>query len=229
MLGAFVLMFGVVVFSIIMNNLIEILQSFRAMEDQGQHKDLSKWIAMLAKYNNGNPMSKELITAIEQFFSYYWANNKMNAFASNIDKKFMDQLPETTVQQIYIDYVFQDYVYKFRHQFRYKSKVGQTIFLQREDPAFRPHLLKLLKELQPRQYLVGSNNMIQDQFQEVFEVLYIMKGKVGVGYRLFNEIFLGIALKERQVMNDYAIIQEKVSEFLYQPILENVEGLALNR
>lgn len=105
-LGAFILMFGVVVFSIIMNNLIEILNNFKAMEDQGSHKDLSKWIALLAKYNSGNPMSKELITAIEQFFSFYWTSNKMNAFQSNIDKRFMEELPESVIQQIYIDYVF---------------------------------------------------------------------------------------------------------------------------
>ena len=30
-------------------------------------------------------------------------------------------------------------------------------------------------------------------------------------------------------MNDYAIIHNKVSEFLYKPIVENVEGLALRR
>ena len=71
--------------------------------------------------------------------------------------------------------------------------------------------------------------MIQDQFAEVFEVVFIMKGKVGVGYRLFNEIFLGMALKERQVINEYAIMQNKVSEFLYQPIIENVEAVSLRR
>jgi len=42
-----------------------------------------------------------------------------------------------------------------------------------------------------------------------------MKGKVGVGYRLFNEVFLGMALKEKQVVNEHAVIHNKVSEFLY--------------
>ena len=71
--------------------------------------------------------------------------------------------------------------------------------------------------------------MIQDQHSEIFEVFYIMKGNVGVGYRLFNEIFLGLVLQRGRVINDYALITSKVSEFLYQPILENVEGFALRR
>lgn len=63
----------------------------------------------------------------------------------------------------------------------------------------------------------------------MFEVLFILKGRVGVGYRLFNEVFMGLALKERQVVNDYAIIHNKVSEFLYQPLIDDVEGLIIDR
>jgi hypothetical protein len=74
-----------------------------------------------------------------------------------------------------------------------------------------------------------KGELIQDQDQEVFEVLYILSGKVGVGYRLFNEIFLGMALSTRSTINDYAMISGKVSEFLYMPIMEHVNGLALRR
>jgi hypothetical protein len=49
--------------------------------------------------------------------------------------------------------------------------------------------------LQPRFYQVGG--IVQDQFAEVFEILFITKGKVGVGYRLFNEVFMGLAMNER--------------------------------
>lgn len=85
----------------------------------------------------------------------------------------------------------------------------------------------MLTSLQPRQYMIGE--MIQEQFNETFEVLYIMNGKVGVGYRLFNDVIMGKVLKERHSINDYAIICNKVSEFLYRPIIENVEGYAICR
>lgn len=62
-----------------------------------------------------------------------------------------------------------------------------------DDINFRRHLVVLLQGLEPRLYKVGGD-LIQDQFTEVFEIFFIMKGKVGVGYRLFNEIFLGMAL-----------------------------------
>ena len=64
---------------------------------------------------------------------------------------------------------------------------------------------------------------------EVYEVLFLLKGKVGVGYRLFNEVFLGMALATRSTINDYAMITSKVSEYLYMPIIEHVDGLILRR
>jgi hypothetical protein len=60
-------------------------------------------------------------------------------------------------------------------------------------------------------------------------VLFLIKGKVGVGYRLFNEVFLGMALSTRSTINDYAMMTSKVSEFLYMPIIEHVDGLILRR
>ena len=39
-------------------------------------------------------MSKDTITKIEGFFDYYWTFNKLNAFATDLDKRFMGELPE---------------------------------------------------------------------------------------------------------------------------------------
>ena len=118
-LGAFILMLGVAVFSIIMNNLMDILRDLKSIDVKGEHRDLSKWIAMLSKFNGGHPLSKEIITTIEDFFEFYWSNNKMVAFQSEIDKRFMGELPDVVTQQIYIDYVYKDFVYLFKDRFKY--------------------------------------------------------------------------------------------------------------
>lgn len=66
--GSIVLLFGVVVFGIIMNSLIMILLNFKGVDIQGEHTNLTKWIAMLSKYNGGKPMDKEVINKIEDYF-----------------------------------------------------------------------------------------------------------------------------------------------------------------
>ena len=74
--------------------------------------------------------------------------------------------------------------------------------------------------------------MIQDQYEEVYEVVYIQKGQVAVGYRLFNEIFYGARMtiqkgrRGNSTINDYSCLYKKCSEFLYKPI-DIVEGFAI--
>ena len=72
LIGALLMMFGVANFSFIMSQFIEILLNYKSLWEVGKHKDLSKWIALLSRFNNGNPLNKDLITKIEDFFDYYW-------------------------------------------------------------------------------------------------------------------------------------------------------------
>jgi len=65
-------------------------------------------------------------------------------------------------------------------------------------------------------------------------VVFVTKGSVGIGYRLFNEIFYGkqIVMSKKKksaiVINDYSCLYNKCSEFLYQPI-DTVEAMAMRK
>lgn len=87
----------------------------------GNHKDLSKWIALLSRFNNGNPLNKELITKIEDFFDYYWDNNKLSALTTEADNRFISELPHSVQSQIFIDYLFTDFLYKYKFYFNPKQ------------------------------------------------------------------------------------------------------------
>jgi hypothetical protein len=65
-------------------------------------------------------MPKSLITKIEDFFIYYWNNSPLIFLSTAADMRFIAELPETTVQNIYIDYLFNDFIYKYDSYFRYK-------------------------------------------------------------------------------------------------------------
>ena len=86
-------MIGVAVFSLVMGQFIDILMNYKKLGQVGQGKDLSKWIALLSRFNNGNPINKDLINRIEDFFEYYWFNNRMSAVKTENDKRFMSELP----------------------------------------------------------------------------------------------------------------------------------------
>lgn len=93
---AVILMFAVAIFSIIMGNFIEILMSRNNLENSGNHKDLSKWIALLTKFNDQKPLARDLIVKIEDFFEYYWDNNPLMASKSDEDLRFINELPNAT-------------------------------------------------------------------------------------------------------------------------------------
>ena len=95
--GAFILMFGVAIFSYIMGTFMEILSNYRSLEAYGDHKNLTKWIALLSKYNDGEALNREIITKVESFFDFYWENNRLHAFETELDKKFISELPEYTI------------------------------------------------------------------------------------------------------------------------------------
>ena len=116
-LASIILMFGVTVFSFIMGQFIEILMNYKSLWNVGQHKDLSKWIALLSRFNNGNPLNKEIITKIEDFFDYYWEHNRLAAVRTEADLRFMEELPDAVQSEIFIDYLFKDFLFVYRPYF----------------------------------------------------------------------------------------------------------------
>ena len=128
-IASVILMFGVSIFSFIIGQFIEIMMNYKSLWAVGHHKDLSKWISLLSRFNNGNPLNKELITKIEDFFTYYWDNNRMQVLSSESDLRFISELPPSMQSQILIDYLFNDFLYKYKAYFnRNLSKTNNNRF-----------------------------------------------------------------------------------------------------
>lgn len=112
-----ILLFGVTMFSFIIGQLLEIIMNINTYHMHGNHKDLTKWISLLSKYNNGNPLEKSMISEIENFFDYYWQNNRMGALVTDLDILFLNQLPTSVKNEIFIDYLYVDFCYKYKKYF----------------------------------------------------------------------------------------------------------------
>jgi hypothetical protein len=82
-----VLLVGVTIFSLIMNKLMDVLKDFKEMgyTEGTSPRDLAKWIVLLAKINSGKPLAKDLVASIEDFFDFYWSNDRMRTLKSEAD------------------------------------------------------------------------------------------------------------------------------------------------
>ena len=92
--------------------------NYQKLWQVGQHKDLSKWINLLSRFNNGKKINKEIITNIENFFDYYWQNNRLAAISSEKDKRFMSELPYEVKGQIFLNYLFTDFLKIYENYFK---------------------------------------------------------------------------------------------------------------
>jgi hypothetical protein len=95
-LCTFVFIFGVVVFSFLMGNFIEILMEYKHVtadnEDSGE---LTKFMGLLARFNKGRPLSKEMTKKIENYFEFYWKHDRNYAIKSDEDMRIMSELPKS--------------------------------------------------------------------------------------------------------------------------------------
>jgi potassium voltage-gated channel Eag-related subfamily H protein 8 len=96
LIGSFILLFGVAVFSFIMGNFIEMLMEFKVVTaDNEDNASLTRWFGLLARFNKGRPLSKEMQFKIDDYFNYYWANDRNYAMRSEEDKRFLSELPKS--------------------------------------------------------------------------------------------------------------------------------------
>jgi hypothetical protein len=73
---------------------MDILSNFKQMGLINDTKNLSKFVLLLAKFNNGHPMSRDLILNIEDFFEYFWVNDMLRALKTDKDDALISQLPD---------------------------------------------------------------------------------------------------------------------------------------
>lgn len=84
--GAFMLLFGVAIFSYIMGNFIDILSQFQSYQaDLDDGDTLTKFFGVIYQFNGEKPLNQGLKKRIEDYFTYRWQNDKLMAFEDDAD------------------------------------------------------------------------------------------------------------------------------------------------
>lgn len=85
-------------------------------------------MGLLAKINGGRPMPKDIRDRIEDFFEFYWNNDRLRAFKGSVDRKLLNELQDTFVQQILMEFLYVDFLYIFRFLFVSDAEALQSTF-----------------------------------------------------------------------------------------------------
>ena len=78
--SSFVLLFGVMLFSIFMGQLIDMISNFQHLDNEfNQDEELEKFFIMIRdQFNFGKPLDRDFHSAVIKYFDYRWKNNRNN-------------------------------------------------------------------------------------------------------------------------------------------------------
>jgi hypothetical protein len=86
LITAGIFLVGVASFSFIMGNFIDMLMEFKTVTAENEdHIGLSRFFSLLARFNSGHPVPKDMMRKIEKYFEYYWARDLNYAMKSESD------------------------------------------------------------------------------------------------------------------------------------------------
>ena len=86
LIGAAMLLFGVLIFSYIMGKFLEMVdQNVKFSQTLEESEALTKFFGVLNRYNNDQSFNKEIKEQIEDHFKYKWINDKNQSIREKED------------------------------------------------------------------------------------------------------------------------------------------------
>ena len=100
---AFFMLFGVMIFSYIMGNFIDIMNEFTIVTaDINDGDNLTKFFGVLEKFNQNSPILLKLKVKIEQYFEYRWQVDKNNIVFGEEYESVVSQLTDDHISDLYV-------------------------------------------------------------------------------------------------------------------------------
>lgn len=98
-------------------------------------ENLAKFLGLLTKFNEGRPLDPDMVANINDTMSYRWKHNRNNFLLDAADQTLFNQLPNDIKTRIYSDFVFSDFIYKFRRFFSFRISMleAKRTDLERKD------------------------------------------------------------------------------------------------
>ena len=154
MLGAFVILFGVAVFSIINGEFLDLITEIRSISaQQTDDEQLEIFFVALKWFNDKKVLKRSMIDDITDYFKFKWENDKNNFLETNEDYKILNNLTikeEKTVVELYTKFIYRNVLKRFNRFFMIRREdvptgtVGKSVYQNYHDKTFR----QLFKENQ---------------------------------------------------------------------------------
>jgi hypothetical protein len=150
------LLFGVAIFSVIMQKFIEMIDNYKVINaDLDEGDELAKFFGLLKKFNNGKSIDEKFKDKLEQYFEFRWKYDKNQSIDDEQEIAILEQLPPETQDRLFTKFIFHNFLFSFMNFFRIeKSKTsilntGSVFrnFFTWFDLPYREFMISILKNL----------------------------------------------------------------------------------
>jgi len=139
-LCSFIMMFGVLCTSLLMDNLSEMIKRLRNFnKPYDETQQLNLFLGTLRKFNDNVPVSKSLENKLDKYFHYRWYFNRNLAISTEADKQIYDELPGRIQTELFVDFLFKSFIERYRSileinqtKYEYKRKSLHTFQEEKE-------------------------------------------------------------------------------------------------
>jgi hypothetical protein len=127
----------------------------------------------------------------------------------------MSELPKNVRRDIYVDFLFKDFLYLFKSQFTfYKEEYGERMPYTWADNNYQQFMIKFLTHLKPRSYQL--NEHIFEAGEEVNEQIYVTAGNYQIGFKIDQKEYYHIKLRAKSVVGGYENMLNLDSKYYYK-------------
>lgn len=214
---AMILLFGVAIFSYIMGTFIEILGDYQHLNEDLEDGDkLTQFFGLLQKFNRDQPLDEDFRIKIEAYFDYKWSYDRNQAIDEPEELSLMEQLPDETVNKLYRDFLYVEFVGTFRDTFSIPKEVSgkNKIYFGWEDQAYREFMIALLRNLEPR--FEPKWTILYQELEEISEIFFVSNGTMDIGYEINKQRKYVLRYTNRTLVGAYNCTYNKRTMFLYR-------------
>ena len=195
---------------------------------------MSQWLLLLKNFNNNKPLPPEMSARFEQYFTYYWKNDKNYALIDAKDRGIYSELPPKSQACIYKDFLFKDFIQQFMVYFCFEKpaymqdKEDIIKYYEWEDLSYAEFMIKFLQALEPRFY--HQQEYIFEEGEDVAEQIYVINrdptkpdkstGQYCIGFKYDNNSkYFHVKLGPKTVICAYDNMFGKPAEYTYKALM----------
>jgi hypothetical protein len=177
--GIFIEIVGVTIFSILMNQFIDVVLNLMGEDESAIESELTSWFAMIRHirnqpYKGSKDISHKLKNTIEAHFKYFWQNDRNSVLLEK--RTYFDAIPFSIQEIIVTEFLFKDVL----------GKVAFNSFFATPQSIESDFAYQIAFGFMPRHYSnTPEDRYVLEEEGDVTEITFVTEGNWAIAFNTY--------------------------------------------